>query len=271
MSFDSLESSVEDSEPVELIEIVLGSEVFRYTSTEDEITISGITYEPEPAVRSSIGQGSEERTNRVELSLSGDNTFVQKYLPSVPGQKAVVTIMRIQRGDLPSPTVVQLFTGAVQSVVFTDQGKLAKVAVAPTASAASRTIPRWTYQGPCNNVLYDDLCTVNQADFLFTGEVLSQDGNDIEVDGADAFADDHFTAGFAEAFGGTDFRLITDHVGTTITLLLPFPFSVVGSSINLFAGCDHSIATCKNKFDNVINHGGFAFVPTENPFETGIG
>ena len=57
-----------------------------------------------------------------------------------------------------------------------------------------------------------------------------------------------------------------------LTLLLPFNTTDVdvGTSVEVFAGCDHSLATCKAQYDNVANYGGFAFVPLRNPFESGL-
>jgi hypothetical protein len=73
-----------------------------------------------------------------------------------------------------------------------------------------------------------------------------------------------------EALGGVDRRLILSSSGDVLTLLLPFTSSPLGSTVIVFAGCDHTIATCKSKFNNVVNYGGFAFVPTKNIFQTGI-
>ena len=51
----------------------------------------------------------------------------------------------------------------------------------------------------------------------------------------------------------------------------------MGSTVVVLAGCDHSVTTCDTKFNtpedtqsNVINYGGFPFVPGKNPFETGL-
>ena len=48
------------------------------------------------------------------------------------------------------------------------------------------------------------------------------------------------------------------------------PDSVVGQDVDVFAGCDHTVDTCDQKFDNVINYGGWPYVPSKNPFESGI-
>ena len=80
-----------------------------------------------------------------------------------------------------------------------------------------------------------------------------------------------------ELGGGLDHRLILAQDGDDVTLLLPFAENIVGSTIVLLAGCDHSITTCDTKFStpldplsNVRNFGGFPFVPTKNPHETGL-
>ena len=48
----------------------------------------------------------------------------------------------------------------------------------------------------------------------------------------------------------------------TITLFLPMPFDVtVGDPVTLQAGCDKSLAVCRDTFDNVDNFRGEPFVP----------
>jgi hypothetical protein len=39
-----------------------------------------------------------------------------------------------------------------------------------------------------------------------------------------------------------------------------------GTTVTLFPGCDHTLATCSGKFSNTANYGGFPFMPTKNPF-----
>lgn len=47
-----------------------------------------------------------------------------------------------------------------------------------------------------------------------------------------------------------------------ITLFLPMPNAVqVGDAYTIVAGCDKSIETCKATFDNVVNFGGFPYLP----------
>jgi hypothetical protein len=110
-----------------------------------------------------------------------------------------------------------------------------------------------------------------------TVDVSAQSGATITVPGAGGFGADWWVGGFVEIDGGDDARLVLAQSGNDLTLLLPFPQSAVGRQIIAFAGCDHTITTCDTKFDtpedtdsNVINYGGFAFVPTRNPYQTGL-
>ena len=49
---------------------------------------------------------------------------------------------------------------------------------------------------------------------------------------------------------------------STAVLVIPFDEPVtVGDSFNVFAGDDHSLPTCTNKFNNAANFNGFPFVP----------
>jgi len=272
MAFDTFEESVEESEPVELYEFVLGATVERYTSSEDTVTINSNTYTPLAISRNGRTEGPEERDTVMEVRMPTMNTIAQRYLANVPGPRAMVTVSRYQRQDGGTPQVIILLEGSIQSVNFTDGGKLATVAVQPLAARLSRPIPRYVYAGTCGNVLGDVNCKVDLSlsTFRLEASVSGINGNTITVPGASAFGNGFFTGGHVGADSETDFRLILDHTGNELELLLPFPFAIVNMSVAVVAGCDHSIMICKSKFDNVINFGGMAFVPTLNPFQTGL-
>ena len=65
---------------------------------------------------------------------------------------------------------------------------------------------------------------------------------------------------------------ITGHTGTQITIQR-MPYSLItqfedegaGTAISLYPGCDHTRETCKAKFDNLLNYGGFDWIPAKNP------
>jgi hypothetical protein len=56
----------------------------------------------------------------------------------------------------------------------------------------------------------------------------------------------------------------------TVLVMLPYSGVAIGDGLKLTAGCDHVIQTCRTKFANEVNYGGFPWIPTRNPFDSGI-
>lgn len=273
MTFNEYEISIEGSQPVETYKIVLGSSIYRYTSAEDDQVISGETYTAYSIKRNRVGKGREIRGNILELTVPGNNEIAMQYASNLPGLKAEVTVHRFQRPDGITPENIMIFKGRIGSVRFTEDVKKAILAVQPIGVALSREMPRYCYSAQCNHMLYEeDTCGVAASDpaYKYSGLVSVVSANTIIVPGASSFTDGWFTAGKVEALSGSDARLITNHTGNNIKMLLPFPFSAVGQAVDLYAGCAHTIAICKTKFDNVINFGGWPFVPTKNIFQDGL-
>lgn len=269
--FDTLESSVESSQPVELYTFALGTTEYLFTSSEDDITFSSKTYEAvEGLTRNEVVQGPDDRSRVLTVTMPANNTFASRYAYIIPSDRASFTLMRLQRNETPSLTSVVLFKGFVKSVLMSDDGRVAKVAVQSLEAASSRSIPRFTFQGMCNHQLYDAACGVNSAAHKFTGLVTAESGSTLTVSGLAASGMD-FVGGWCKPSATSDFRMILGQSGDVLTLLLPFVSTMVGLSLDAFEGCDHILTgDCANRFDNVINFGGCAFVPTKNPFATGL-
>lgn len=60
--------------------------------------------------------------------------------------------------------------------------------------------------------------------------------------------------------------MIVGHAGANLTLMAPLPGLAAGMSAKLYAGCDRSLSVCGSRFDNVVNFGGFPWIPLKNPF-----
>lgn len=271
VDFDTLESGVEGSRPLEIYLITSGPSTYRYTNAEDDITVGGDVYAAHPIARTATQQGSEPSRATLTLTVPGTNPFAARHHASPPGQTATVTIWGLQRDETPSfATRALLYKGTVQSLEFSADGAVAEIACRSAQGLLSKTVPRRTCMGSCNNFLYDSRCKVDPALFSFTGVVTAVNGNVITVTGANSKPDGYWT-GYAKPAAESDPRIVLRHVGNDLTLLMPFENPVLGVDVQVFAGCDHKLnGDCANKFDNVIEFGGFAFVPLRNPFESGL-
>ena len=275
MTYDSFETSVEGGRPVEVYEITAGSTTFLYTSAEDDVTLGATTYMAvEGLQRGDNQEGPDRREHDFQIDLPTIDPLAQLFTATLPGYRIRMVVKRFHRDDTPTPGVVTIFDGYIQSAKFEDNGKRVQLTARPTLASIGRQIPRRTFQSSCNHVLYDpttckadDTDPANRASAL---SVASQVGNVLTVSSGlmGVFTDGDMDGGMVEVVGGSDYRLILSHTGNALTLLLPF--STTPASVNVFRGCAHTVQACKADFDNVLNFGGFAFVPTKNPFETGI-
>lgn len=271
MSFDSLESSLAGSKPVELYAFALGATSYYFTSSEDSITVGTTTYVPEAISRTDHAQSIDDRMRTMTITVPTTNVVAAQFRNVVPGQSVQVTILRLQRDDTPTPVTILQYKGFIHSVNFPGDGRIAQVACKTVEAAVNRQCPRFGYSSLCNYVLYDSDCGVDPELFKVTGTVTVVSGNTITVPGMSSKPDGWFKGGYVRIQGISDPRMILNHVGDVLTVLLPFSADALGHVVDAFAGCNHRIDDdCDLKFDNVIENGGFAFVPTTNPFQTGI-
>lgn len=273
-SFDVFESSRESSRPVEVYRFAMGIQSFTYTSRAVEVSLGGDTYEPIAIARNNIESGADQRNRNVVVTVPSDNPFARKYVSVVPGEKATLSIIRLQPDESPTfATQALIFKGQVQSVRFSQDGHTAEIVVRSIEAAKSQNIPRFTYMSMCNHFLYDSGCTVDPSTFNHIGLVTGGGATTVvTVSGANGQPDGYWRGGYATPTVGTqDFRLIIAHSGNNLTLLLPFAVDVSNINLQIFAGCNHQLeGDCAVKFQNAINFGGFAFVPNKNIFATGL-
>ncbi len=275
MSFDSFETSIEGGTPAEVYQIDAGGTSYYYTSEEQDVTLGIQTYTAVAGLqREELTAGRTKREADFKFKLPTSDAVGQLFTGQLPGFRVRVRVSRFHRDDLPTPEVVRIFDGYVQSAAFTGNGKECTLVSRPTLGSIGNTLPRRTYQSLCNHVLYDPLtCKVDDTDPSYKAsglDVASQSANILTVSGgiSGTYVDGWMDGGFVEVPASNDFRLILSQTGNALTLLTPF--ASTPAQVDVFAGCAHTISICSTKFDNVINYGGFAFVPTRNIFQTGL-
>ncbi len=269
MSYSDYEKSAESGRPIELYHFTLATTHYRYTSAEDTYNWSSQDWLPRQISRTAPSQSSEERRQQMEIILPASDPVAIHYIGIVPGQPMTLEITRVHRDD-PAQEGLVLWDGRITGASYQKGAVQCVLQGLTTEATFSRPLPRFKYQSMCNHVLYDTLCTINKASHIYTNTVSGVSGDVITVTGLGSAEADDWAKGGYVTLDDEDWRLILDHTGDDLTLLLPFEQSAVGQSVDVFAGCDHSLTVCNTKFSNTINFGGFPYVPTRNPFATGI-
>lgn len=132
------------------------------------------------------------------------------------------------------------------------------------------------YQKNCCHVLGDMACRVDLDAAAYTAEVRVisvSDGRVFVVEGADGFARGWFERGVlsvidgpAQGLRGTIKRDIPrDDAGRDVALWDRLRANVrPGDRVALSAGCDKRMETCRVKFSNTLNFGGFPDIPGDD-------
>jgi len=268
MTYDARETSAQDGKPVEIYTFQRGTQVWRFTSADRDVTVSGDTYTAAAISRGDIETGSELGRANLNLRAPRDFPIADLWRISPPTSRVTCLLRQYHLGD---GELVTLWTGRVLNVGFEDA--VADIRLEPFFTSVRRIGLRRLYQSTCPHALYSQgpgLCNVDPTDHDVAGTVDAIAGFVVSVSEADALADGHFSGGFIEwspSAGVTERRFIESHVGADLTLSTnPLPLAT-GNAVTLFPGCDHTDGSggCA-KFDNQLNHGGFKFMPKKNPF-----
>ena len=248
-------------QPAELFHINRGSNDWRHTSGDAEVTWDGHTWTPATISRDKITLNSDMKAAQTTVSFEKAAAAVQAYIASVPINLSSISIYKIFRDIDP----------AEARLIF--RGEIVEVAVKGLAAAAlcyslehRLQVPLLTdvYQPECNNTVFDDRCGLNPASWEASVTVaVSADGTLLTATALDGFGDGYWTLG--SVVFGDEYTMIVDHSGDTITLMTPIAGLSSGQTVKVLPGCDGDVETCNNKFSNLAHFFGFPFIPIDNP------
>lgn len=262
MSYASKIQELETFQFVELYEVGIGGsdslQKEYYTDHVEKVTFDGNIYLPVAVERGAIK--AENKINPIQLKISiAINDLFKKYIAEAPSVPITVKVTRVFLDDMDANIVI--FNGELINITI--ENNVASIDC--EANSELRTqIPVFVTQSQCNHSLFDNNCALDEEDFK-TQTAVTVSGSTLISTAFDALADGYFNGGFVRK--GTDIRPITNHVGNTITISVPFPASAVfnGAVVDVFPGCDKMAETCKTKFDNFDNFVGFPYIPSSNP------
>lgn len=271
-SFDTLESSRQDSQPIELFRFTIGLDVYRYTSQATALVVAGETWEPEVVGRSEVRRDTNIETGGITLTIPATNAVARRFYGVPPGAPVEVLVTQLQREEPGFATHALIFLGTVTAVKFTNDGNSAELSVLSIEAGLVESTPTQTFMALCNHFVYSDRCGADPTAHRTSGEVtaVSLNGRTLTVTGV-AASGRNFVGGYCQVSGSNDSRTVIAQSGDNLTILYQFEESPLGATLLAHSGCDHKIdGDCALVFDRVIAHGGAVHVPGVNPFQTGL-
>lgn len=157
--------------------------------------------------------------------------------------------------------------------IYVKRGRMGEVRVARgTFVAELRSLTQHlqqnmgdVYSPSCSAILGDSRCKKSLASFTWNATITQVTSRakfkSTDLGGVAGY----FTGGEVLFTSGGNHTLrmeIKEYIPGEVTLALPMPNNItVGDTITIKAGCDKTAATCKAKFNNLINFRGFPDIP----------
>ena len=157
---------------------------------------------------------------------------------------------------------VTLFKGRVSTVDSVGRTS-ATITVASDLVVLDYDMPRNLYAPTCLHTLYDSGCGVPHGTFAANGAAGT--GSTASVIAFAGALASHAQGSLAFTSGvNANLRATVKSVvaGASLTLMYPLPAApAAGDAFTVYAGCDHTPATCAARFANLARFRGFPYVP----------
>lgn len=265
MSFFSVETSRSTGQPIELYEFTYGILVYRYNTTASEVTVNNFSYLPMQLSRNAITLTNDIRRSQLTISAPSSFEITNLFRVSIPATPISVVIKKKHRND---SGVVTEWVGRIITAEWKHSG--VQIYCESYYSAIQGNANMRYYGYSCPHMLFGNRCKVNKISYRTIAIVSTISGTQITSAVFGTKPTKYFTGGYLTFHDGVTglnhVRYISAHSGSTITLSNQIPELMVNDQVEVYPGCDHTFSTCKNKFDNNINFGGFPWMPGRNPF-----
>ena len=247
--------------------------VYGYTDHDEIVTVDGVDYNPAPGLQKvKMTMTSTSEVSNQELASAWVDAPEEDLKAGAFDSAEIVVGWASWVNPQFGSFIV--FSGKLGEISWTDAGFKADIFSA--MKALEQNIGE-VFTANCRHVLFSvdgpstiGACRVDPTGFVTTGTITSVITNRWKfgtsvTDTTSKYANGKltFTSGNNS---GTSYVVKVQNTGE-IELFLPTSFiTQVGDAFTLTAGCDKTLATCKAKFNNVVNFGGFPHIQPDVSF-----
>jgi uncharacterized phage protein (TIGR02218 family) len=252
---------------------LVGGSVLRYSAAPTALSANGYTFP--------LGPKFERSKTKVVIGTQVDELEVRIYIEptdlvgGVPFLQAAWqgqldgALLQLERAFMPSygdtsPGTVVLFTGRISDIECTRTGVDLKCR--SHLELLNIQMPRRLWQASCTHAFGDAMCQFDRSSMqaMFpagSGSTPVQIATSVTPSPPSLYIQGSLI-GVTGANTGSS-RSVANMVGGWIYVKLAFLSPVSpGDQFQLLPGCDRTLSTCTNVFNNAIHFGGFPNIPT---------
>ena len=267
MAFSDNEESVRLSQPTELFRFEYGIDQYLYyTHYHEDIALSATqVYKSTQIKRGTNASMTQTSKSDLTITVARDETISEIFNDDFT-RVINLTIWRVQPDYTGSSNRIVTWSGRIVDYIYKDDEL--EIRTESVFTSLRRLGVTRTFSQNCPYTLFDNQCGATRGNYVHGMQIGTNDRKTLTVADAAGFENNYFGGGYLELnlSGKIQRRSIVSHVGDQIVLNYPLPDFDEGIQGIFYAGCDRQLGTCKNKFNNLLNFGGFPFVPTKNPF-----
>lgn len=284
-TFAELEVSRRSGQPITLYKFDYGdgpNSYITYTDSEGAViaTFGGVqfTFNPIAINRGDINSTGTMDKSSVTLELPASSELAQLYNVNTPTKPVGVTIRQMHVGADHAPVV---WLGRIINV--SKDGPKCTVTCEPFGTAIRRPGLRRYYQYGCPHVLYGEECRADKEWAKRTVTIVTEPVQHklmLPVGWSEGTPFAKFKGGIVEwttPDGDHEVRTIKFFDGNDAFLNDRIEGMPLGTVVNIFLGCNHRVDDCLELHrerdmepfhggGNMVNFGGFPWIPTDNPF-----
>ncbi len=252
---------------------LVGGTVLRYSAAPTALSSNGYGFALGPKFERSktkvvIGTQVDELEVRIytePTDLIGDVPFLEAaWQGQLDG-----ALLQLERAFMPSygdtsPGRVVLFAGRISDIDCTRTGIDLKCR--SHLELLNIQMPRRLWQSSCTHVFGDAMCQFDRSELQATfaaapGSTQTQIATSINPNPPNLYVQGTII-GATGANAGSSRSVAAMGFGWVYVKLAFFSPVLPGDEFQLLPGCDRTIATCTNVFNNAVHFGGFPYIPT---------
>lgn len=252
---------------------LVGGSVLRYSTGPTALSVNGYTF--------ALGPKFERSKTKVVIGTQVDELDVNIY-PETTDQIGATpflaaawqgqldgALLKLERAFMPtygdtSPGTVILFAGRISDIDCSRTGVNLKCR--SHLELLNIQMPRRLWQSSCTHIFGDAMCQFDRSVLQITfaagpASTPAQVATSVDPTSVNLYVQGTII-GVTGANAGSS-RTIANMDSGIVSVKLPFPSPIVaGDQFQLLPGCDRTLATCTNVFNNANHFGGFPYIPT---------